>query len=59
MYWTCEHCGWSNEEKYDLCWLCEVAGCTKDDHKCCEEDFCARCLKLDADCKCYSEDEPA
>jgi hypothetical protein len=38
MYWTCEHCGWSNEEKYDLCWLCEVSGCTKDDHKCCEDE---------------------
>jgi len=43
----------------DLCWLCEVAGCTASEHKCQEDDFCARCLKLEADCKCYKEDDPA
>lgn len=57
--WECQHCGWSNEGNDDLCWLCEVAGCTASEHKCQEDDFCARCLKLEADCKCYKEDDPA
>ena len=38
MHWTCEHCGTEMEHKYDYCTTCESAGCTKDDHKCCEDE---------------------
>ena len=35
--WSCKFCDTEMNENYDYCSTCEYAGCTKNDHHCCNE----------------------
>jgi hypothetical protein len=35
--WNCQFCDTEVNESSDYCPTCEYAGCTKDDHHCCDE----------------------
>jgi hypothetical protein len=37
IMWNCQFCDTEVNESSDYCPTCEYAGCTKDDHHCCDE----------------------